>query len=615
MTRLYIDRREVVLPKEFQLTVTEENPLFEKRGQYTLDLDLSLNHPVNARIFKHINRVANTALIPESSALLLVDNKVLLNGTFIVLEILDDTVKIQLVSGNSELNFLGSEVSIRDLDLGIAQGDSLTDKVQLNQQYPTVDYHILPFMTADNNDIGNSWYYISGVLSSYPQYLDHLQYWGCYKPNTGMAENFNSSWNKSMNRRPQPYLNAIIRRIVSALGFTLTRNVLTEHSLFKNLHIIHGYDTLFYAKMLPNWSVSEFFSQLEELFDVTVVVDNKSKATQILFNYSFCEATTSKELVVVDEYSCDTKSPVSVTKKSKNVSYALGADNYYKLSKLEKQVKEKAITDILSAATPISDLLLKVADGSDADRFKKIFKYEAADTDFIAYTESGSTRARRVDSFRNLINDSSREEETDVTLKMIPASFKTILLQTDLLLSGGTRKNYWMQFPVVDNYDPFIFQRSTDGAPDFSIQGLSTGVEQSGQTNISDTMRLALYSGRQYVDVIGDNWETHSEKFDPFPICYVEDLPEYLGQLGRERNFMDGNNPFRLKWLNENIYSKSFSLNEKKPFRFSFFDSGRIDITSIFLIRNKRYLCSKIERVVNENGFEKLAIGTFFQID
>jgi hypothetical protein len=615
MTRLYIDKREVVLPDKFQLTVTEENPLFEKRGQYTLDLDLSLSHPVNANIFKHCNRPANTAEIEERSALLLVDNRVLLNGTAIALELLDDSVKIQLVSGNSELNYLGSDTSIRDLDLGVAQGNAMTDDDQLNMFYPQVDYHILSFMTNDNNWIGNSYYYVSSVIQGSP-YLDNLRYWGCYKPNTGMAENFNAEFNRTINRRPQPYLNAIIRRVVEALGFTLIKNVLTEHLLFKQIHIIHGYDTLQFAKMLPDWTVTDFFSQLEALFDVTVLVDNRNKTVQILFNYSFCETTDSKELLVIDEYSCDLKSPASVTKNGKNVSYAFGSEEYYKLNRLDEAAKNKSTTVTLSSVIPIPDLLSKVGNSADSERYKKIFHYESADTDFIAYTQSGTTIAKRVDSFRNIINDDSRKDKVDVSLKMIPASFKTILLVTDKVLPSGTRKSYWMQFPVVDAYDPFIFSRDTDGNDDYSIQGLSTGNVSDSGTNISDTMRLVMYSGKQYVDLVGSGWENQSSTFEPFPICYVEDLPEYVGSVGRYRTFMVGNNPFRLKWLNDVIYKRTFGIDQKKPYKFSFFGSSmKGKITDVYIINNKKYLCSKVERVINEYGLESIVVGTFFQLN
>lgn len=613
LVELFIDGHRVVLPSQFSTTITEEHPLFSKRGQYTLDLELSLLHPVNAVVYKHINRKANTIPVPENRvALLLVRNRVFLNGTEVVLDINDTSVKIQLVSGNSELNYLGSDVLIRNLDLGTRSGFTpLGNRENLSKTYPEVDWQLLPFMTNDNNWIGNSYIYISTALGVMePGLTENLSYWGCYKPNTRMAEGYGNE-PYYVNIRPQPYLCAIIRKIIVALGYTLESNVLAEDYYFSRLYIVNGYDTTKFAKTLPNWTVTEFFNQLEALFDVTVVVNNKNKTVKILFNFQFEDGTKTK-LQVVDEYACDVSSPISVSKKSKNVAYNLGTEEYYKLHRLPAITKEKAIATILSTSSPIDDLMTKIANASDANRFKKLFS--GANAQFIAFTEAGSTIAKKVDSFCDLVNDTTRLDEVDLTLKMIPAAFKTIELETDIVLAGGSRKNYMMQFPVVDVYDPFIFSDQAAQASVYTLQGLTVD-GASNNENVSDIMRLAFYDGRHEVDVIGPNWEDNTLTFDNIPISFVEDVPEYAGQLGRDKRFMNRNNPLRLKWLNDNIYSQFFNINEKKPYKFSFLEKQKIDITSPFIIDNKKYLCSKIERKITEGGIASLVSGTFFQLD
>lgn len=617
MTELYINGEKVELPEGFSITLTEENPFFTKRGQYTLDLELSMASPINVIIFKHCNRLNNVAPIDENlRAILVIDNRVWLNGTVIILEPSDSSIKIQLVSGNSELNYLGSDSSVRSLDLGSATLETITNqKLSLNHHYPDRDFQILPFMTNDNDFIGNSYYYVdfaAGVGN--PILNDILYYWGCFKPNTGMAENW--SFNPLYNRRPQPYLCFIIKKVVEALGYTLNSNAIALDSIFKNAYVVHGYDTLSFAKMLPDWTVTEFFQEIEEFFDVTIMVNNQKKLVDIMFNYSYLSQTNKKQLTVIDEFNFEFDATNRITKKKSNIGYSLDTEEYYSLNKMDSAIKAIALNDTLVNPDELNDLFAKVGNAADTNRYKKIFHDQTTVTDWIAFNNSGTVLPRRVDSFKNLINNLDDPDKIDIELKIIPASFKTIKLQTDVALLGGSKKYYYMQFPVVGTYDPFIFQRGTDGQSDYSIQNLLAGEDSiNATTAISDKMRLAIYSGRHYVDIVGADWLDKVEAFEQFPISYVEDLPEYFNELARERRFTNWKYPFRLQWLNDNIYSKTANLNESKLFKFTFHEKESIDITSIFLINNKNYLCSKIERLATIDGLKNPSLGYFYSFE
>lgn len=48
MTELYIDGTLVILPENFSTTVKQENTLFTKKGEYTYEIALHLDNPVNA---------------------------------------------------------------------------------------------------------------------------------------------------------------------------------------------------------------------------------------------------------------------------------------------------------------------------------------------------------------------------------------------------------------------------------------------------------------------------------------------------------------------------------------------------------------------------------------
>ena len=151
MTKLYIDGVAVSLPAGFTITVKQENAFFTKNGEYTYDIELSLQNPVNARLYGFLNRLNITERpATKRKAVLVADNRVYLNGSEIITGWTDETVSIQLVSGNSELNyFVGSDKLISELDMPVtnpvANGTVSTDYV--TKVYPDVDYNLM--MTYD----------------------------------------------------------------------------------------------------------------------------------------------------------------------------------------------------------------------------------------------------------------------------------------------------------------------------------------------------------------------------------------------------------------------------------------------------------------------------------
>ena len=118
MTELYIDGVSVPLPAGFEMSVKHENPYFTKNGEYTYDIELSLNDPTVAKLYGFINRLNRSDTVAVNRrAVLIADNRVYIDGSEIITGWSDTKVQIQLVSGNSQLNYIvGSDKYISELD-------------------------------------------------------------------------------------------------------------------------------------------------------------------------------------------------------------------------------------------------------------------------------------------------------------------------------------------------------------------------------------------------------------------------------------------------------------------------------------------------------------------
>ena len=119
MTELIIDGVSAVLSKDFSIQVKRENPLFTKNGEYTYDITLPLDNPTNAELYKHLNRLNSTQPVStDRRAVLVADNRVYCNGTEVITGWTEDTVSVQIASGNSELNwFIGADLFISALEM------------------------------------------------------------------------------------------------------------------------------------------------------------------------------------------------------------------------------------------------------------------------------------------------------------------------------------------------------------------------------------------------------------------------------------------------------------------------------------------------------------------
>ena len=134
MTRLFIDGQEVVLPEQFELELITENPYFTRNGEYTYDIDIDLRVPQNRQIYKNIQRSDVTTKIDNRTAVITAGAFELIRGIEVVLSVDNYTAKIQIVAGNSQLNYNG-EQRIREIEI---DGVNYSDDEAVQSLYGTV---------------------------------------------------------------------------------------------------------------------------------------------------------------------------------------------------------------------------------------------------------------------------------------------------------------------------------------------------------------------------------------------------------------------------------------------------------------------------------------------
>ena len=153
MTELLIDGKRVSLPSDLSFDLIFENPYFTKSSTHTLDVDLPM--PTNRHVFGMLHRMDVTKQKVTLPAVLIADGYQLLNGKALVLGTTDQTVKIQLMSGNAEFNFL-------------TNGDIYLDEVDwANDDYTYTNGYYLSYIKTEDVLSGPG-YMATGERTVYP---------------------------------------------------------------------------------------------------------------------------------------------------------------------------------------------------------------------------------------------------------------------------------------------------------------------------------------------------------------------------------------------------------------------------------------------------------------
>jgi hypothetical protein len=607
MTELYINSQRVTLPNDIKWKCIKQNPFITKNGTYTYDITLSLRDKNNAKVYGHINRKNFSEKIPESrTALLIVDNRVELNGTEIILEKTESEVSIQLVSGNSELNYIsGSDLKIRSLDLGFEPMYlAEINETWIKDKMDNPDEHLLfPVMDPDSDMMLNRWDAIWNHVEG-AQYGVKMAY--MYDGVTQVKDS-NGDAGVYFNMRPQPALYFILERILETLGYIIAENQLRNHLPFSNLYIIHGYNTVLWAKMLPNWTVSEFITQVEYFSGCTVIVDNIKKQVRIVFPKEI--EFVKREVIVVDEYSDNIDVDRSISSfQNKNIGYSLGSDSYTKYAHINREIIDKSeIVDLRNSDESIleqlSNLFYLVNDTTDDFRKTKIYRTDFGD--WIAYSDGSKTYPLEVNHLHPIYNNSNDTDDIDLTIKIIPASMRVVKreLLTASLPHAGMGFYYIVQIPISEYFDDI--EAKYNGADFISIQDK---IGSSSSENTSDTLRVTQFDGRK--NVAGT-----STPYEPYPMCFVRGVAEFFTDINTRQLLLEtGENRLNLKWLFENYLSKCIKIDETQEHEFYILSDRDMLPSDIYLIENREYVCSQLEYDIDTNGFSKICKGIFYPI-
>lgn len=584
MTRLWIDGIEAVLPETFSISVKRENPFFTKNGEYTYDITLSLLNNINADLYAHLNRLNSvTEVKSKRRALLMADNRVYCDGTEVITGWTEKQVTIQVASGNSELNYLiGGDLQIEWLTLLDDEtkrqiADSANNKERfINSLYPDVAFNFCPCAIESRVRIQNLWQLDmeTGSISSL----------------------FATYWVQ------QPYLCAVIRLLCQALGYTMVENQI-EATPYKNLYMVSGrQDNPDWGQLLKGWSALEFFEQVESMFNAQFVVNNRRREISLVLKTQYyAGGKVCHVRHVADSYETDCPdSPDVDDVTAMNVGYN-GTSDWWKWMKLDEELVKSAKRVTIPADYPDGNYVRPYNYFLDEAHQKKdtIYIDETNGRQYIwvgeplgnhdvnwGWSNQPIIRYRRVNALANYEREGAKDT---LSLDMIPAEF-VWKPTTDMHL----KLSYLLSVPKAENAFDYLISSTEEESLD--INGRITGEQSAKSDNNKAPIHLAFYDGMKQIDTIDG-------KVIRFPIPYIIDtieLPAYITLAYRDSNTVGAS--LAPEVMNAQFYGDAYDIDFNHEVKIKSYDPNVFDPSSVWEVKNKRYVCKEVEYTLNARG-------------
>lgn len=585
MIHILIDNQPVSLSTDISFELYKRNPLFTKEGEHSFNIDINLTDPNNAKLYKHIYRKDVSAVIKNRTAVILDGPKCIFRGSEVILSVTDEVAKIQLVSGNSELNYL-SGGNIRDLDFGTIDVTTEKARQSLSSSYPSFNYVCCPVLAnTDNNLFGDG--------SKYYNQVDT------------MADQQNPVTMDNATLRAQPYLMFYIEKTIELLGYKVGENVLKSEQANK-IVCINGLDTNSYADILPNWSIADFITHIEMLFNVIFVVDNAEKKVNILRTSTYYENKpyiTINAEDVVNEYEKTFDVESDIYTNYTNVKYKLPEGiEYYQFADIDPEIVKlcEFRTNRLWDFDIPEDTFNKCIIYQD-QFFKNKHVYRIDNS-------AGTVKFyQHMMYLQRVVNDPNDEEF--VELEIIPAEI--------YLRENGDFNLFTV--PLARNVlEVSDSSQNKQGLIDYIKDGIT-------EIQPPNHLFIAFYEGYQnyFISVDGSTGESvRSSSAYRIPMCRTTPFHHgsyNIGDAAFYAVYPDKDTTLQLDGehgLYNKLYKDNPKVNKRTEYKFSFLRKGQwYEPTDIFLIGNQPYFCEELKYNMESKGCSEVVEGTFFRIE
>ena len=624
MTEVYINQQRVFFKEDTKLKLTIENTFFEDAGSYTLEVVFPLDIEQNRKVFGVINRMEVTKRYQKYDALITVDSKLVFKGSAKITNISETEVKLQFLSGNSNVKFWTKAQKLYIDEFHYEYTDtnhSFDGFVKDEESYgtPLIEAGSFPgrkgiycyVPTTDEagsisprNKSRGVWNEQHLMINKYEQ--SALYHGEVVSPKGYYIEMFRECIS--------PNLMFVTRWIFSHLGYTIARNDI-ESEFLNSIYIANARNTTTYtshdggrinsademsmAKALPHWTVEEFISQLQNFLNVKIIF-NDIDGTVDIINTNYNEGIVDITDVTQDEYEVEIIDDEDAGSNlyDSNVKYKKGTSEYHVIDLVEREV----IDSFHEVVCTYEEFLTQWDSMSANDKKTTVWTTERGQYCAKVSGEGNQEKLERLhfNHFGSIVRN--KENDNDIEIKISPVAMTTDIDMYVFEWDG--RKDRSME-PKWDCKQVVLCLQNQYGAANNStvwdaING--TKVEESEK---EDIMQVFLMDDKEVPT--GFYHLTYQMPFTHWDLNRPVDSVEHKRW---SLSLTNDNSAYNIGML----HLSSLRQNRNAEHRFMFTADSIPSVYNIYLLRNKKYVCKKLEVQLNSKGMENEITGYFEEI-
>lgn len=602
------------------IKVTYANQYVTDDGEYTYDITFPMNILENRVIFKNVSRLEvkkNVAKYDDCK--LFCNSQLIMSGIGTILSVNEKEIKLQIVGGKSRIKFNDRMTKhyIDEIPFGTAdkpgydvdKGWSQMFKEKLKEIY-RLDEDKSLFLGVEGK-----WCFVpvrdetNDIISNFVGVDKTKQFIGYNAPYIA-------------NPAVQPNLMYIFRKVVEYEGYTLKRNDF-DCKPWNLLYIASAYKTRELCKALPHWSSYTFIEEFRKLFNATIVFDDILKTCSVI-NASELTTADSIEVEPMDEYTTDYDEDGSFsTSSTANLEYNLGnsanRDNYEVITKKVFDNFEIVHSkELMGANKQFASTTLSWSEKQKRqtiiENFGNFYVYMVDENDNKSWKPAGI--------WSPLIRDSSSDDFVDLNISPAAQVVENINFKSGLMEDKYYERRCLLSMPNDKETDSKEYDVDDDGYSYTSVQDALD--DESALDNSEDEQECMniffILPGRvQSTDgsTTKLSWVGEKSRWPQFLTDYRINEGFRLGIAHFEDSYFSLSLCMKSEFGTTSLgtlHANGLKIDNKNCMEVKFRSDDIPDPSKIYIIRNKRFVCEKIEMEVKDDAIEPVYTGYFYML-
>ena len=602
------------------IKVTYANQYVTDDGEYTYDITFPMNILENRVIFKNVSRLEvkkNVAKYDDCK--LFCNSQLIMSGIGTILSVNEKEIKLQIVGGKSRIKFNDRMTKhyIDEIPFGTAdkpgydvdKGWSQMFKEKLKEIY-RLDEDKSLFLGVEGK-----WCFVpvrdetNDIISNFVGVDKTKQFIGYNAPYIA-------------NPAVQPNLMYIFRKVVEYEGYTLKRNDF-DCKPWNLLYIASAYKTRELCKALPHWSSYTFIEEFRKLFNATIVFDDILKTCSVI-NASELTTADSIEVEPMDEYTTDYDEDGSFsTSSTANLEYNLGnsanRDNYEVITKKVFDNFEIVHSkELMGANKQFASTTLSWSEKQKRqtiiENFGNFYVYMVDENDNKSWKPAGI--------WSPLIRDSSSDDFVDLNISPAAQVVENINFKSGLMEDKYYERRCLLSMPNDKESDSKECDVDDDGYSYTSVQDALD--DESALDNSEDEQECMniffILPGRvQSTDgsTTKLSWVGEKSRWPQFLTDYRINEGFRLGIAHFEDSYFSLSLCMKSEFGTTSLgtlHANGLKIDNKNCMEVKFRSDDIPDPSKIYIIRNKRFVCEKIEMEVKDDAIEPVYTGYFYML-